>query len=109
MKTTTHLRKLASELAREFTSRFYDSRPDIFPIGNEPLGTWAICDEYWDLEDMALALDSELTPDELRDWYWETVDRRTADTPLDGSEPANLPLINLKSYIMGARYDTRRD
>lgn len=94
-KTTTDLRQQSTKLAHEFNARFLDNYPEIFAIGNEPLGTWAIADQFWSLEDMALAMDSELTPDELCDWYWETVDRMTL----------GKSTINLKSYIMGARYE----
>ena len=94
-KTVTDLRKQATKLAHEFNARFLDNYPEIFAIGDEPLGTWAISDQFWSLEDMALAMDSELTPDELLDWYWETVDRMTL----------GKSTINFKSYIMGARYE----
>ena len=97
-KTTTDLRQLAIKLAHEFNARFLDNYPEIFAIGDEPLGTWAISDQFWSLEDMALAMDSELTPDELLDWYWETVERRSV------IKKRRKPTINLKSYIMGARY-----
>ena len=94
-KTVTDLRQQATKLAHEFNARFLDNYPEIFAIGDEPLGTWSISDQFWNLEDMALAMDSELTPDELCDWYWETVDRMTL----------GKPTINLKSYIMGSRYE----
>ena len=98
-KTTTDLRQLAIKLAHEFNARFLDNYPEIFAIGDEPLGTWAISDQFWNLEDMALAMESELTPDELLDWYWETVERRSV------IKKRRKPTINLKSYIMGARYE----
>ena len=94
-KTTASLRQQAIKLAHEFNARFLDNYPEIFAIGNEPLGTWAIFDQFWNLEDMALAMDSSLTPDELLDWYWETVNRLTL----------GKSTINLKNYIMGARYE----
>lgn len=93
--TTAKIRTLASQLAAEFNQRFLDSYYECFAIGDEPLGTWAISDQFWSLEDMALALDSKLTPDELYDWYWETVDR----------QGNGKSIINLKHYIMGARYE----
>ena len=101
-KTTTDLRQLAIKLAHEFNARFLDNYPEIFAIGDEPLGTWAISDQFWNLEDMALAIDSNLTQDELLDWYWETVERRTNNEFAEDSE--RKPILNLKSYIMGARY-----
>lgn len=102
-KTTTNLRQQATKLAHEFNNRFLDNYPEIFAIGNEPLGTWAISDQFWSLEDMALAMESELTPDELLDWYWETVERLTDNELAKDSE--SKPIINLNSYIMGARYE----
>ena len=98
-KTTTELRTLAGKLAHDFNKRFLDNYPECFAIGNEPLGTWAISDQFWSLEDMALAMDSNLTPDELLDWYWETVERQSV------IKKRRKPTINLKSYIMGARYE----
>ena len=88
----------ATKLAHEFNARFLDNYPEIFAIGDEPLGTWAISDQFWNLEDMALAMESELTPEELCDWYWETVERRSV------IKKRRKPTINLKSCIMGARY-----
>ena len=98
-ETTTGLRTLASKLAHDFNKRFLDNYPECFAIGDEPLGTWAISDQFWTLEDMALAMESELTPDELYDWYWETVERQSVIMK------RRKPTINLKSYIMGARYE----
>ena len=98
-KTVTDLRKQATKLAHEFNNRFLDNYPEIFAVGNKPLGVWAISDQFWNLEDMALAMDSNLTPDELLDWYWETVERRSV------IKKRRKPTINLKSYIMGARYE----
>ena len=89
----------ATKLAHEFNARFLDNSSEIFAIGDEPLGTWAISDQFWSLEDMALAMESELTPEELCDWYWETVERRSV------IKKRRKPIINLKSYIMGARYE----
>lgn len=101
--TTAELRTLASKLAHDFNKRFLDNYPECFAIGDEPLGTWAISDQFWSLEDMALAMESELTPDELLDWYWETIDRLTDNEFVGDSE--RKPVLNLKSYIMGARYE----
>lgn len=55
-----------------------------------------INDELWDFSDIILAIDArdKLTPDELHDWYWETVE----------SHDNGGQIINLKSYTMGARY-----
>ena len=99
MKITTEIRQQATKLAEEFNDRFIESNYEFFAIGDEPLGIWAISDQFWSLEDMAQALDSNLTPDELYDWYWETVERQSV------IKKKQKPIINLRSYIMGARYE----
>ena len=57
-KIVTDLRQQAIKLAHEFNNRFLDNYPEIFAVGNEPLGTWAISDQFWSLEDMALAMEN---------------------------------------------------
>ena len=99
MTITATIRQNAITLVNEFNKRFLDDYPECYAIGNEPLGTWAISDQFWSIENMALALDSDLTPDELSDWYWETTDRQSV------VKKKQKPIINLNSYIMGARYD----
>ncbi len=83
-------------MVKEFMQRFdYDDEP--YPIGGEYFGVWGFSDEFWDFQNIITALKSDITPESLSKWYWSSVDKAGKDETV----------INLKSWIKGARYGTR--
>ena len=92
------LETIAEHIVSRFCMWYFGDDCDKHPIGGDYFGIWGLNDEFWDFSNIMLALDPKntITPDELHDWYWEAIDRHADDKPA----------INLKSYIMGVRYDT---
>lgn len=94
-KELLDIEKMAREKVYEFTDRFGYTPLEHYPIGDEYFGTWSIGDEFWDFQNIIHALKSGITADELSSWYWQTSDRYAEEKPV----------VNLSSWIMGARYE----
>lgn len=98
LSDTSILETMAEYTVSKFCRWYFGDDCDKHPIGGDYFGIWGLNDEFWDFSDIMRALDvkNTITPAELQDWYWETTDMQSDDKPI----------INLKSYIMGVRYDT---
>lgn len=84
----------AQEMVYNFVEWYGVPDAQVYPIGGEVFGVWEINDEFWGFQDIITALKSDITPESLSEWYRKT----------NAHAQALRPRINLKSWIMGARY-----
>jgi len=57
------------DLAVLFDEIYFEGKADIYPIAHEPDGVWGVNDYFFDIQNMAQAIEYEFTEDELFEWY----------------------------------------
>lgn len=75
------------DLAEEFNKKYFEDEAGMNAIGGELDGVWEVNDFFFDIQNMAQALEYEFTQDELFDWYYQWTD----------SDESKLRL-NMKTY-----------
>jgi len=73
-KTLKNYYQACFDLAEEFNKIYFNGVADKFAIGGELDGVWGINDYFFDIQQMAQAIEWELTEEELFDWYEQWVD-----------------------------------
>lgn len=87
----------ARQVAELFAKKYYECTLEseyIYNVGDDPIGVWNIGDEFWDFNDMVVALQHNADRETLMDWYYEVYAEENDD---------RTPFINLKSWLKGIR------
>ena len=100
----THIRQAletldtaARQVAELFAKKYYECTLEsehIHNVGDDPIGVWNMGDEFWDFNDMVVALQHNADMDTLINWYYEMYAKENDD---------RTPYINLKSWLKGMR------
>lgn len=72
------------KIAEKFWNKYYHNlyeinfeialkSSDIYAIGGDEGGVWQIGDEFWNIPDMATALEYSATIEQVNEWYWNTI------------------------------------
>lgn len=98
----THIRQAletldtaARQVAELFAKKYYECTLEsehIHNVGDDPIGVWNMGDEFWDFNDMVVALQHNADMDTLINWYYEMYAKENDD---------RTPYINLKSWLKG--------
>lgn len=100
----THIRQAletldtaARQVAELFAKKYYECTLEsehIHNVGDDPIGVWNMGDEFWDFNDMVVALQHNADMDTLINWYYKMYAKENDD---------RTPYINLKSWLKGMR------
>lgn len=62
------------DIAEEFNKKYFDGEADMNAIGGELDGVWGVNDFFFDIQNMAQALEYKFSLDELMSWYYQWTD-----------------------------------
>ena len=86
MKLIDQYHEICTKISNEFNKKYFDGDADMYNIGNDFDGVWGVNDYYFNLSDMAIALELDVKEKELFSWYDQWTD------------PDNNNQINLRNW-----------
>jgi len=70
-KLIDDLRIASHDVSIIFAQKYYpDNWDECFWVADNPLGVFCTADDFWGIDDMVTALEADMIPDDLHEWYY---------------------------------------